>query len=195
MQGVRKTICTGISGIAILAVISSCSSISLNITYNRHIFNGKSLLDEGQFVKARESFQRAADLNRNAVALTYLAISYYKADNLDDAARLILEAEKTGAFHYIHLRTLGYKALIFLKLDQAAGMDALKHYLDYYRKSDPLLTIDEVEKMWRSGKIDMIRLEDLIEEQVSWWERDVEQFYETGTGFYDRPPWPGGFFR
>jgi tetratricopeptide (TPR) repeat protein len=190
-----KTICTGISGIVLLIAINSCASISLNSAYNRFIFDGKEQFGYEEYGKARENFQKAAELRRDAVALTYLAITYYKTNNLGEAERLILEAEKLDINNYVHLRTLGYKALILLKKDRSEGMRALREYLDYYWRSDPLMTIDNVERMWHSGNIDIPELEDLIEEQVSWWENDVEQLYQSGTGFYDRSPWPGGFFR
>lgn len=190
-----KTICAGIVGTVLLISIISCASISLNSTYNRFIFDGKTLLDDEEYGKASESFQKAVELRRDAMSLTYLAIAYYKMDNLDEARRLILDAEKRDVHNYIHLRTLGYKALILLKRDREEGMTALREYLDYYWRSDPLMTINDVERMWRSGNIDLADLEDVIEEQVSWWENDVQQLYQTGTGFYDRGPWPGGFFR
>jgi hypothetical protein len=49
--------------------------------------------------------------------------------------------------------------------------------------------------MVRSGNIDMPRLENLIEEQVSWFENDVELYWSTGVGYYDGRNVIGGPFR
>ena len=196
----RKTIYTGISGIVLLFLVSSCASFATYSAYSRDMFEGKRLFKDQEYEKAQQFFQKAVDTIKDGASLTYLAITCYKTGNLDRAEQLIKEADKLDPYNYTHynythLRTKGYKALILLKKDKNEGMAALKEYIDYYRRSDPLMTIKNVERMWRSGAIEMNTLETLIEEQVSWWENDVEQLYSTGTGFYDRAPWPGGFFR
>ncbi|MBA4417743.1 MAG: hypothetical protein C0392_07515 [Syntrophus sp. (in: bacteria)] len=190
-----KTIYTGISGIVLLFLVSSCASFATYSAYSRYMFEGKGLFKDQEYAKAQQLFQKAVETRRDGPALTYLAITCYKTGNLDKAEYLIREAENLDPYNYFHLRTKGYKALILLKKDKQEGMAALKEYIDYYRQRAPLMTIDDVDRMWRSRTIDMDSLETLIEEQVSWRENDVEQFYSTGTGFYDRPPWPGGFFR
>jgi tetratricopeptide (TPR) repeat protein len=190
-----KTIYTGISGIALLFLLCSCASFATYSEYSRDMFEGKRFFKDQEYKEAQQFFQKAVDTVKDSASLTYLAITCYKTDNLNRAEQLIIEADKLDPNNYIHLRTKGYKALILLKKDKKEGMAALKEYIDYYRHSDPLMTIDKVEGMWRSGNIDMNKLEDLVEEQVSWWENDVEQYYSTGTGFYDRHPWPGSLYR
>jgi hypothetical protein len=115
--------------------------------------------------------------------------------HMEKAERLIREAETMEGHGYYGLRILGYKALILLRRDQREGLEALGWYVTAYGRSDPLMTINDVEDMRRSGKIDLERLEILIEEQVSWYEKEVEQFLATGTGYYDGKGFIGGPFR
>ena len=190
----RKAVYTGISGIALLFLLVSCASFSLYSAYSRDVFEGKRLLEDEEYKEAEQHFLRAAEAVRGISALTYLAFIYYKTDRLDRAVALIAEADQLSPDNYLHLRAKGYKALILLKRDKKEGMAALKEYLGYYRHCDPLMTINDVARMLQSGDIDMDALEQLIEEQSSWYENDVEQFLKTVTGFYDRPFFPPRIF-
>ena len=49
--------------------------------------------------------------------------------------------------------------------------------------------------MAQTSNIDMPLLEKLIEEQVSWFENDVELYWSSGVGYYDARSFFGGSFR
>ncbi len=180
--------------IILLASLGACSATYR--VYANGMFNGQRALAKGDYEGARWNFEKAYEYEQDPVLLTYLAVVNYKTNNLADAERLIREAEWRGANDVYHLRTIGYKALILLKQDHPEGMDALSQYLAAYALRDPLMTIHDVDGMRRSGAIDMVRLEKLIEDQVSWYEGEIEQYLSSGTGFYDgKYSGTGSFFR
>jgi hypothetical protein len=133
---------------------------------------------------AQKKFEEAYLNRKSPDALMYLAIIDYKTNNVDNAERLIREAELMGGFHYHYLRVLGYKALILLKINRNQGLEALDRYVVFYSRLDPLMSIQDVKEMVKSGDINMGWLEKLIEEQVAWYENDIEQYWSTGTGWY-----------
>ena len=173
------TVCS----IVLLASLSACSVTYQ--AYTRGMFNGQRALEKGDYESARRNFEEAYQNEKDPVLLTYMAVVNYKMNNIADAERLIREAEWRGANDIYYLRTVGYKALILLKQDKAEGMDALSQYIALYALHDPLMTIDDVDAMRKSGTIDMSRLEKLIEDQVSWYEGEIQQYLSSGTGFYD----------
>jgi tetratricopeptide (TPR) repeat protein len=147
------------------------------------MFVGKALFKQKEYEGAKKHFQEASENQKDSISLTYLAIVSYKMNDIENAERLIKEAEKMNGNIY-YLRTIGYKAIILLNKDKKAGLLALKDYLDYYKHCYPLMTIQEIEKMWMEGIIDIGNLETLMEEQISWYEDEMEQYLSTGTGFY-----------
>jgi tetratricopeptide (TPR) repeat protein len=159
------------------------------------MFNGKDALKRGDYTGAKLSFEDAYQNDKSPDALMYLAIVEYKTNNLDSAERLIRAAETMNSGNYHYLRILGYKALIFLKKSSHQGLDALDRYVAFYALHDPLESINDVHAMARSGNIDISRLEKLIEEQVSWYESDVELYMRSGVGYYDARDFFGGSFR
>ncbi|OPY73093.1 MAG: hypothetical protein A4E63_01066 [Syntrophorhabdus sp. PtaU1.Bin050] len=180
-----------LAGLAL--VCTNCSTAYQ--AYARGMFDGKAALQRGDYDGARRNFEAAYQSESGPVPLTYLAIVEYRMKHMEKAERLIREAETMEGHGYYGLRILGYKALILLRRDQREGLEALGWYVTAYGRSDPLMTINDVEDMRRSGKIDLERLEILIEEQVSWYEKEVEQFLATGTGYYDGKGFIGGPFR
>jgi tetratricopeptide (TPR) repeat protein len=159
------------------------------------MFTGKEALKKGDYTEGKRSFEEAYQNDKTPDALMYLAIIDYKTNNIDSAEGLIREAETMGSINYHYLRVLGYKALILLKKNREQGLEALGRYVAFYAVSDPLTSINDVREMIRSRSIDMGYLEGLMEEQVSWYENDVEQFWGTGTGYYDSKDVVGGPFR
>jgi len=174
-------------------MLSACSTTYY--AYSRGIFHGKESLKKGDYAEAKRDFEGAYLSEKTPDALMYLAIVDYKTNNLDSAERLIREAEIMGSGNYHYLRVLGYKALILLKKSSDQGLEALDHYIAFYALHDPLMSINDVRQMAQSGNIDMARLESLIEEQVSWFENDVELYLSTGVGYYDGRDTYGGPFR
>ena len=164
-------------------MLSACSTPYH--AYSQGIFQGKEALKKGDYAGAKRDFEEAYQNDKSPEALMYLAIIDYKTNNLDSAEKLIREAEMMGSGNYHYLRVLGYKALILLKKNKELGLEALDRYVSFYALSDPLMSINDVKEMVRSGNVDMPRLENLIEEQVSWFENDVELYWSTGVGYYD----------
>jgi tetratricopeptide (TPR) repeat protein len=179
----RKTLYTGVVITTFLFNFASCSTPYF--IYSQNIFVGKALFKQKEYEGAKKYFQEASKNQRDSISLTYLARVSYKMNDIENAERLIKEAEKVSGNNFYYLRTIGYKAIILLNKDKKAGLLALKDYLDYYKHQCPLMTIQEVEKMWMDGKIEIGNLETLMEEQISWYEDEIEQHLSTGTGFYD----------
>ncbi len=102
------------------------------------------------------------------------------------AAVLIGQAEKSPPDRLTYLRIYGYKALILLNTDSALGMKALDDYIRRYESDFPLESIKDLRTMRESGRIDKKRLEVLIDEQVQWYEKEMELYIYNNVGFYAR---------
>ena len=46
------------------------------------------------------------------------------------------------------------------------------------------MSIGRVERMQRTGRVDLPVLEKLLDEQITTYENDLEQFWGEGTGWY-----------
>lgn len=155
--------------------------------YSRYLFQGKQHMKRGEFQKAQSYFKRAVENQRLVEALAFAATAGYKTNDLKMAESYIEEAEKKDTGSVNKLRIAGYKALIYLKEGrEIEGMKALQDYTALYRHLDPLMNIQEVQAMIEMGKVDLLKLETLLDEQITWHEDEIEQYEKTGTGFYGR---------
>jgi len=172
--------------IAILFLVLFCI-LSCSTTYSQYssgIFYGKAALTSGEYKDAKQYFEEASKLIRDSQSLSYLAIADYKMNDLDNAEKLIKEAEKIELKASIdHVRILGYKALILLKKNNDEGFIALKEYIEVYKHYYPLPSLHYVEKMSNKKEIQFDKLEKLIEEQISTYDNNIEQFRSTRTGY------------
>jgi tetratricopeptide (TPR) repeat protein len=182
----RKTIYSGITIISLLLLLEACVTPSPYQIYSYDMMMGKDLLKGKQYADAKRYFQDASTYYKDAVTLTYLAAAEYKTDTIENALMYIQEAEKAAIDEMFYLRTLGYKALIFMKIDKEKGIAAPRDYVNYYQHQYPLISIKDVREMLQSGQIDHKKLEEQIDEQVSTYEQEIDQFLKDGTGFYDR---------
>lgn len=172
------------------AFTASCSTTYM--AYRDDLFEGRQLLNQEKYAEARNLFIKASTEERRAAPFAYAATASYKMNDLAAAERYIGDAENAEGRNYWYLRILGYKALTLLKEQKTdEGMGALKRYIDYYRLVYPLMTIDQVEDMWQSGRIDLKILEALLDEQITNYEQEVAQAVTTGTGYYSTRPPPG----
>jgi tetratricopeptide (TPR) repeat protein len=153
---------------------------------SRNLLAGKDLFSAGKYEEAQGSFLEAAKTCHDAAAFTYLAATAYKRGQFENARTLIEQAEKSPPDTLSYLRMYGYKALILLSIDSRLGMEALDDYIKRYEYDYPLISINEVKAMRRSGSIDRARLEALIEEQVQWYEKEMELYIYNKVGFYAR---------
>ncbi len=152
--------------------------------YQQSIFDGRMALNQGEYDRARQDFLKAAQANPDARSYAYAATASYKMHDLPEAMRLIKEAEKLDGKTYMILRIRGYKALILLAEGrQKEGLDALRDYLAVYENAYPLPTSRDVERMARSGRVDLPSLEKLLDEQITTYESDLEQYWGTQTGW------------
>lgn len=182
----------------VLAVFSSVVLFQCASTdpYRATMFEGRHDLNMGEYGKARQDFMKAVQINADARSYAYAATASYKMGDLAAAQRYIEEAARLDGRTYSYLRIVGYRALVLLAQGrQKEGLDALHEYLLAYSNTFPLMTISDVERMWRSGKVDLPRLEKLLDEQITTYENDLEQFWESATGFiaqrYTPPPTDG----
>jgi tetratricopeptide (TPR) repeat protein len=182
----RKTLYAWVVITTFLFFFASCSTPYL--IYSQNMFVGKALFKQKEYEEAKKYFEEASKNQRDPISLTYLAIVCYKMDDLNSAESYIKEAEKIDKNTFNYMRIIGYKALILLKMDRKEGLPALEDYIELYGHLYPLTTIIDVKKMYKKKEIDLIRLEKLMDEQISWYEDEIEQFATTHTGFYDKNP-------
>jgi len=155
--------------------------------YSQNLFQGKKEMRRGEFQQARIFFMRALENQRLPEALAFAATASYKMNDMQAAEGYITEAEKQTGRGVSELRIAGYKALIYLKEGrESEGMKALQEYTNLYSHLDPLMNIREVEAMVKKGRVDLGKLEALIDEQSAQYEDEMEQYLSTGTGFYGR---------
>ena len=170
---------------ALLSVILlGCSTTST--VYFVNMDQGKRMLKENHFQEALEHFTLAVETSPDADAYSYAAIAAFKIGDLDHATQDLREAEKRDGRSFANLRIVGYKALIALKPGTTkAGLDALHDYIEVYRYSEPLMNIKDVENMWRSEKIDFPVLEKLMDEQITTYDNEIEDYLKNRSGWYE----------
>lgn len=179
-----KTLHSGIGIIIIVSVfLLSCTTYAV---YSKNFLAGKDYFNAGRYDEARKFFDDAAKVESDAAVLTYLAATAYKKGQFEDAAALIGRAEKSSPDRLTYLRMYGYKALIFLQVDNTLGMKALDDYIKRYGFDYPLDSLEEIKAMKQSGVIDKERLEFLIDEEVEWYEKEMELYIYNNVGFYAR---------
>lgn len=182
-----KTICAGIgSVIIILSFVASCTSLNSYSVYSNNLFLGKKFMKEGEYRQAQECFAGALKGEKDSTALVYLAITYYKLNDLDNAEKFVSEAERVDGYSVNALRISGYKALILLKKNDPGGLKALGDYITLYGYLYPLESIEEVKKMYSRQKVDIEKLDKLIDEQIKNYEQNMDMFINLGIGFYAR---------
>jgi hypothetical protein len=180
-----------LNAIIVFAVAAACSTTYQ--VYRNDLFEGRNLLNQGDYGKARDVFVKASTEEKRAAPFALAATASYKMNDLPAAESLISEAEKMEGKAFFYLRITGFKALIYFKENRKGeGLDALNKYLEYYRHLYPLMNIEDVEAMAKSGDIKLPELERLLDEQITTYERDVTQAVTMGTGFYSRRPIGGG---
>lgn len=193
MQGMWKAIHPGgikdLQRICLIIIsiilLCSCSMIKQFNLYTQGIEEGKRYIKNGEYEKARPYFELARKQLNYYLPLVYLSYIDFKANRIDDALRWIEEAERKMVADEYNLRLLGYKALILLKKDRVEGLKALNIYLENYERVYPLISITEVIRMRDSGDIDEKNLERLIQEQVEFYEKGIEELFNTKTGPFE----------
>ncbi len=171
----------------IVALLSLSCSPTWNV-YSDNMFKGKRLLREGEYAQAREDFLRAAQAEGWPAAYAFAATASYKMGDLAAAEHYLQEAERLDHAHFTYVRVVGYKALTFLKEGkESPGMEALQQYIQILRAISSPTGARQVEILIKKKPIDLVELEKLIDEQVSQYESDIQEYLSTGTGFYDRP--------
>ena len=180
----NKRLCMGMA-FMLLALLSCATTYSV---YSRNLTQGKDLMRRGEFQEARTYFVKAAESERLPEAFAFAATASYKMNDLGSAERYIAEAEKADGRGFSELRIAGYKALILLKEGRKSeGMKALQEYTTLYSRGYPLINIEEVKVMIKEDKVDIGKLETLLDEQITRYEEEIDQFQRTRTGPYDRP--------
>ena len=155
--------------------------------YSDDMFHGKRLLREDEYAEARAHFVRAAEAQKWPAAYAFAATASYKMGDLPAAERYVSEAERLDGKDYSYLRVLGYKSLTFLKEGkEQEGRDTLQRYANLLRSASSPKGATSIQVWMRRQHTDLPALERMIDEQVSQYESDIEQYQSTGTGFYNR---------
>ncbi|HOD75190.1 MAG TPA: hypothetical protein PKJ17_04135 [Syntrophorhabdaceae bacterium] len=186
----RKAVRAGIGIVLFACLFCSCTTYGL---YSRNVMVGKNLISEKKYDEAALYLTEAAGYNVDGAAFTYLAVAAYRQGELDRALGYITSAEKSPPDMLTSLRMYGYKALILIGLKDPGAMKALKEYTDRYDSFFPLDSINDVKAMWRTGAVDLPRLEAIIEEQLQTHEEDLELYIYNNVGFYARDNREGAY--
>jgi hypothetical protein len=169
-----------------LLSLSCATSTSWNI-YAENMFHGKRLLREQEYAAARIDFVRAAEAQKWPSAYAFAATASYKMGDLVGAEGYVMEAERLSERDYSYVRALGYKSLILLKEGkEKEGLEALQQYAQVLRTISSPKGARQIEIWMKQQPMDLPGLEKMIDEQVYQYESDIEQWQETGTGFYQR---------
>jgi tetratricopeptide (TPR) repeat protein len=151
----------------------------------KSIFEGRRFLETGDYEPARQDFIKAAQVRPSAEAYAFAATASYKINDLEGAQRFIDEAQKLDGKSDFTLRILAYKALVLLKEGRREeGLEALHAYDDRYRRYYPVENYERDERALRTGQVDLIRLESLLDGDVRRYESDIAQWYGEGTGYF-----------
>jgi tetratricopeptide (TPR) repeat protein len=170
----------------LMALLSLSCSTQWSM-YADNMFHGKRLLREDEYAAARADFLKAAEAQKWPSAYAFAATASYKMGDLASAERYVMEAERLDGKDYSYVRTLGYKSLVLLKEGkEKEGMEALQQYAQVLRSISSPKGATQVEIWMRQQPMDLSALEKLIDAQVYQYESDIEQWQETGTGFYQR---------
>jgi len=182
-DGMRKMFWVGV---LVLAGLFGCSTMQQYGTYRSDMWKGKKLLDEGEYKQALDKFVKASGtVPTESQAYAFAATASYKLNDVGDASRYIGEAARLDKGSEAHIRILGYKALVLLKEDkQKEGLQALSDYIGAYSKEYAPQNVREVRGMWRSSRIDLPALQQLIDEEISVYESDMDQYRTSGTGWF-----------
>ncbi len=142
---------------------------------------------EQEYAAARIDFVKAAEAQKWPSAYAFAATASYKMGDLAGAERYVMEAERLDGTDYSYVRTIGYKSLILLKEGkEKEGLEALQQYAQVLRSISSPKGARQIEIWMRQQPMDLPALEKMIDEQVYQYESDIEQWQETGTGFYNR---------
>lgn len=173
--------------IPIMIVLLSLSCSTQWNMYADNMFHGKRLLREDDYANARVDFLKAAEAQKWPTAYAFAATAAYKMGDLASAEQYVMEAQRLDGKDYSYVRTLGYKSLILLKEGkEKEGLETLQQYAQVLRSISSPKGARQVEIWMRQQPMDLPALEKLIDAQVYQYESDIEQWLETGTGFYQR---------
>ncbi len=155
-------------------------------TYRSDLSTGKTLLDSGEYLQARESFIGAAKAQpAEPASYALAATASYKLNDLQAASESIGEAAKRDNHSDAYIRILGYKALILLRQGrEKEGLDALHAYIDAYEREYGPQNVREVRAMWRTNRINLPALERLLDREIAIYESDMQQYRNSGTGWF-----------
>jgi len=186
----------GFPAIFLLLSLALFSCATPYQTYQSDLFRGKELLDTGEYGKAKEDFVSAAKAQpKEPASYALAATAAYKLGDLEGAGGYLGEAQKRDRHSDSYIRILGYQALILLKEGkEQEGLDALHKYILAYQNEYAPFNVRQVERMWRTRKVNLASLEGLLDDQIETYESDMEQFRRSGTGWFGQklmPPPPG----
>ena len=189
----KNMVCAAALLVTLAVILVSCAGPYA--ASRREVFEGRQLLNRGEYAEAQQAFVKAIAARPSAWAYALAATASYKMNDLPDAQRYIDEAFKMDGTSDAYLRMLAYRALILLKEGrQQEGTQALRHYLDSYKNYYPIPHRGEIERILAGGGGDLARLERLLDEGIDSYESDVAQREGEGTGYmanrYGRPVFP-----
>ena len=109
---------------SIVLLVSSATLLSCSTpyyTYKQEMFQGRRLLDRGEYAQARDEFVKAARTMPDSYSNAFAATASYKLNDMASAERFIQEAATLNGRGYSYLRILAYRALILLKEGRKEG--------------------------------------------------------------------------
>ena len=185
MQGLWKALRAGLVILTLFA--ASCSAPYT--AYRHDLVQGQTLLRQRDYDDARKAFERAALAMPDAEAYALAATASYKANDMAGVWQYLEQAERArGMKSFSAFRIMAYKALVLFKTGRdAEAFNVLKDYTYAYSNAFISSNTRDIELVWKRQRVEnLAQLEKMLDEDVGAYEESIEQFYSTGTGYFDR---------
>ncbi len=154
-------------------------------SYRSDMWNGKKLLNDGDYKQSLDEFIKAAkSMPAESEPCAFAATASFKLDDVEGASRYVQDAARLKQGDS-YMRILGYKSLVLLKQGkEKEGLAALGDFISAYEKEYAPQNVREVRKMWRSGRVDPMALQRLVDDEITIYESDMDQFRTSGNGWF-----------
>ncbi len=178
---VNRTRKKGIIAALLMSFLLSCASNTGFVAYRDGLFQGYKSLQAKDYQTALQQLLQASQGDpTRAWPLALAGQAAYHLGNYSQASQYLSQAEPlTREQNYAYLVVKAYQSLIAFKENrQQEGIAALGEYVRVYgsRYSYPDNTYYDVERMYKSGNVDLAKLEGLIDHQVRRYESDAMQW-------------------
>jgi tetratricopeptide (TPR) repeat protein len=178
MKSMKKAGIVGLM-LALVGLVVSCAGNTAWVQYREGLQKGYTNLQYSEYQPAIQQLLSASQGDpTQAIPLALAGQAAYQMGNYSQASQYLAQAEslvKGPDAAYIIIK--GYQALIaFRENRQQDGMAALGEYLRVYYFNNPDSTYYDLERMYKSGNIVFPTAEGWINNQLSRYEGQLQQW-------------------